>query len=484
MFFVFSNLEASVSRIYDENGLPILPACEPLFWDNFTDPFVMKRWIPSRSLYFSGRWSNDLSYPVVGRAKERGLVTVDKEKSSIISYKLPAPIYPMNETIVIQYEVRAQIIYHIFRTTLRIHTNDFDVYHQTNDTHGTIEFGPVHNEKKTKALLNFYINSNEDKHKIEKFIDIPVDEIPHLYTLIIRPDNTFEYMIDAMSFLNGTFTDSFKIPIVEPKMIDDPNDKKPSDWVDEEFIVDVNATKPDDWNESEPEFVPNPRYKDKPMGWREDEPEMIPDPKDPKPENWNEAVFGKYKRRMIKNPKCSIGCGKWKQPMMKNKKYKGKWTPPLIKNPKYKGKWVPRKIPNPKFTHEYNYSLPGITGFSFNVWSFYHDILVTNLLVSHNESLIKRWNLEDFAQRQRRQIKMMKIAYDWIDIDKEIEIPPEPGMMNKVVYLAKRGYRKFNQIENKAAYTSIFCSIVFVMIPMLYVIHEVLCGTADHLKLE
>jgi calnexin len=37
--------------------------------------------------------------------------------------------------------------------------------------------------------------------------------------------------------------------------IDDPNDKKPSDWVDIAEIDDETATKPDDWDEDAPEFI-------------------------------------------------------------------------------------------------------------------------------------------------------------------------------------------------------------------------------------
>lgn len=170
--------------------------------------------------------------------------------------------------------------------------------------------------------------------------------------------------------------------------------------------------------------------------------------------------------------------------MIKNPKYKGKWSPPLIKNPLFKHKWEPKMILNPKFTHDHNYSLPGITGFSFNIWSVWHDVLVTNLLVSHNETLVKRWNLEDFAQRQRFLIKKMKIAYDWINIDEELEIPPEPGMMNKIVYYSKRFQKYYDSIEYKPVYYTILLAFLFIGIPFLYILYEILFGTVDHLKLE
>lgn len=36
-------------------------------------------------------------------------------------------------------------------------------------------------------------------------------------------------------------------PIIPPKEVEDPNDKKPDDWDDREKIVDPDAKKPEDW---------------------------------------------------------------------------------------------------------------------------------------------------------------------------------------------------------------------------------------------
>lgn len=60
---------------------------------------------------------------------------------------------------------------------------------------------------------------------------------------------------------------------------------------------------------------------------------------------------GEWEPRLIDNPACETvpGCGKWEQPLIPNKDYKGMWRAPLIDNPKYKGKWTPRKIANPDF---------------------------------------------------------------------------------------------------------------------------------------
>ena len=88
----------------------------------------------------------------------------------------------------------------------------------------------------------------------------------HLYTLVIRPDNTFEISVDLESKKKGSLLEveitglsgiSLRdndficlyqdlVPSINPpKEIDDPKDFKPSDWVDEEMMDDPTATKPD-----------------------------------------------------------------------------------------------------------------------------------------------------------------------------------------------------------------------------------------------
>lgn len=39
--------------------------------------------------------------------------------------------------------------------------------------------------------------------------------------------------------------------------IDDPEDEKPDDWVDEEEIDDPEATKPEDWDDDAPATIPD-----------------------------------------------------------------------------------------------------------------------------------------------------------------------------------------------------------------------------------
>ncbi len=73
-----------------------------------------------------------------------------------------------------------------------------------------------------------------------------------LYTLIVRPDQTFEIKVNNESVSKGSLLDSFTPSVNPPKEINDPEDSKPADWVDDAKIADPEASKPDDWDEDAP----------------------------------------------------------------------------------------------------------------------------------------------------------------------------------------------------------------------------------------
>jgi calnexin len=58
---------------------------------------------------------------------------------------------------------------------------------------------------------------------------VTTDKVNHLYTLIVRPDNSFEILNDAESLKQGNLLKDFSPSVVSPKEIDDPTDPQPSD---------------------------------------------------------------------------------------------------------------------------------------------------------------------------------------------------------------------------------------------------------------
>ena len=86
-----------------------------------------------------------------------------------------------------------------------------------------------------------------------------------------------------------------------------------------------------------------------PAGWEVDEPDTVPDPTAEMPDDWDEDDDGEWEAAIVKNPKCSVGCGKWERPTIANPEYKGKWSAPMVDNPDYVGVWAPARIANPAF---------------------------------------------------------------------------------------------------------------------------------------
>lgn len=60
---------------------------------------------------------------------------------------------------------------------------------------------------------------------------------------MISPDNTYEVRFNGAVQKAGSVLEDFDPAVNPPKMIDDPQDKKPKDWVDKKKIPDVTAVK-------------------------------------------------------------------------------------------------------------------------------------------------------------------------------------------------------------------------------------------------
>lgn len=68
----------------------------------------------------------------------------------------------------------------------------------------------------------------------------------------ISPDDTYQVLVDDVEASSGSLLEDFTPSVNPEKEIDDPEDLKPADWVDEEKIVDTEATKPEEWDEEQP----------------------------------------------------------------------------------------------------------------------------------------------------------------------------------------------------------------------------------------
>jgi calreticulin len=177
----------------------------------------------------------------------------------------------------------------------------------------------------------------------KKSLSCETDKLSHVYTAIVRPDNTYEVLIDGTKKESGNLLEDWDF--LPPKTIPDPSQKKPEDWVDVREIVDPNDKKPEDW----------------------DAPKTVADPAAKKPDDWNEEDDGKWEPAQIPNPE-----------------YKGEYVPKMIPNPAYKGEWKADEIPNPDFTEDASvakykdFSAVGIDVWQVKAGTIFDDILITD----------------------------------------------------------------------------------------------------------
>lgn len=214
-----------------------------------------------------------------------------------------------------------------------------------------IMFGPDICGPGTRKVHVIFAYKGEN-HLVKKTISCKTDEDSHLYTLIVKPDNTFEVRIDGEKESDGSLFDDFDM--LKPKEINDPEVSKPDDWVDETQIDDPEDTKPEDWVEET----------------------HITDPEAEKPEDWDDEMDGE-----------------WEAPQIDNPEFKGEWKAKRIDNPEYKGVWVHPQVANPEYEHDdklYSYEDFGAIG--IDVWqvkagSIFDDILITDSVETAEERI-------------------------------------------------------------------------------------------------
>ncbi|KAF2187816.1 calreticulin precursor [Zopfia rhizophila CBS 207.26] len=408
------------------------------FLEQFTDDWE-SRWKASHAKKddksteeewaYVGTWAVEEPSVLKGMEGDKGLVIKDKAAHHAISAKFPKAVNNKGKTLVVQYEVKLQsglecggAYMKLLQDNKALHAEEF-----SNASPYIIMFGPDKCGATNKVHFIFRHKNPKTGEYEEKHLKNPpmarIVKTSTLYTLIVKPDNSFEIKIDGESIRNGTLLEDFTPSVNPEKEIDDPKDKKPDDWVDDARIPDPEAKKPDDWDEDAPFEIVDEEAK-KPHDWLDDEPTTIPDPEAEKPEDWDDEEDGDWIPPTVPNPKCdeASGCGKWEPPMKKNPDYKGKWSAPYIDNPAYKGVWAPRKIKNPDYFEDKNPArFEPIGAIGFEIWTMQNDILFDNIYIGHS--------IED-AEKLKAETFDLKIAAEKAEEEanapKSVENPKSP----------------------------------------------------------
>jgi len=252
-----------------------------------------------------------------------------------------------------------------------------------------IMFGPDicgTSNRKTHVIFNY--PPKNDNLLITNEVKCESDQLTHLYTLIVKPDNTFEVLIDLKSVREGSLEDEW--PFLAPKTIKDPDVSKPKDWVDAKKIPDPEDKKPEGFD---------------------DIPAEIPDPDAKKPDDWDDDEDGD-----------------WEPPTINNPEYKGEWKPRMIDNPEYKGEWKHPEIPNPDYVDdkELHVRCNECTHIGFELWQVLSGTVFDDIIVTDSLEEAKKHAEKTFLKKKGPEKEMFEAAEEEKKA-KESESSPPPA---------------------------------------------------------
>jgi len=369
---------------------------EVYFKEQFNDDSWEKTWTvptdwkPSEEM---GLWKLTTG-EYYGNKDDNGLQTSEDARFYGLSAKLEKTfINDVQKNLVIQYSVKNEHKMDCGGAYLKLLSggNNFNYSKFGGETPYAIMFGPdiCGSTKRTHAILHYA--KKDSNLLISKDIPVQNDKFTHLYTLVIKPDNTFEVFIDNKSVRKGNLDDEFDF--LEPKEIDDPAISKPKDWVDQKKIPDPDDKKPDGYD---------------------DILEEIPNPDARKPDDWDDEDDGK-----------------WEAPMIDNPAYEGPWSPKMIDNPDYKGPWENPTIPNPDYIYDnsmYAVCANGCTHIGFELWqvksgTIFDDIIVTDSLTEAQKFAEETYfRKKDGEKNMEEKVKEAKRKTDEAAVSEEEDI--------------------------------------------------------------
>lgn len=352
--------------------------CEVYFQEEFSDGDQwQERWI------LSEHPSHEWGFFILSTGKfyghpelSKGIQTFQNGMFYGISTKFP-PFSNKGKNLVIQYTVKHEQKVSCSGGYLKLFNCSFNPAELNEKTPYLIMFGPDEcspNIFKVHVILNY----KGKYYEIKKNILYKEDMFTHLYTLILKPDNTYEVLVDNVDVAKGKLKDDWDL--LPPETFVNYTAEKPIDWDDNPTIYDPNDSKPHDW----------------------DQPEYIPDSTAAKPLDWDDDVDGE-----------------WEPPLVENPLYRGIWKPRQIPNPKYKGPWTHPRIKNPEYFDDPElYKFDEICGLGFDIWqvesgTVFDNILITDDIEYAEEHGWNRWgSLRDaekrMAMNQLQSIKKKK----------------------------------------------------------------------------
>jgi len=335
------------------------------FDDDWESRWVTSTWKESEGAQgkfqlAAGKWSKD-------EKEDRGIQTSEDSKFFGAAAQFDT-FSNAGKELIIQYQAKYEKDVECGGGYLKVGPKMDDATKFGDPTVYNIMFGPdkCGYTKRTHLIFNY-----KGKHVLKK-TDLAYKQegegTSHLYRLVLKPDNTVRVEIDGEMIYEGSIKEDWEV--LKPKTIDDPEDKKPSDWAEDSMMDDAEDKKPDDW-------VTEKR---------------IVDPEAKKPDDWDDEEDGE-----------------WEAPMKDNDAYKGDWSVKRISNPAYIGVWEPKKIDNPEYEDDnevYKFAEFGFIG--FDLWQVKGGTIFDNVIVTDDKAdadkFQEKWKaLSEFEAAEKKK---------------------------------------------------------------------------------
>lgn len=336
------------------------------FEERFEDGSAWEdRWVQSKKKSDYGKLKLTAGQFYGDADKDKGIQTSENAHFYATSSRFSEPFNNEGKTLVIQFTVKHEQSIDCGGGYIKVFPSSLDQEQMDGEAEYNIMFGPDICGPGTKKVHVIFTYKGKNL-LIKKDIRCKDDQFTHVYTLVVRPDNTYEVLIDTESAQKGTLEEDWDF--LPPKMVNDPDAKKPEDWDDNPKIDDPEDAKPEDW----------------------DQPEYIPDPDADKPEDWDDDTDGE-----------------WEPPMIPNPEYKGEWKPKQIDNPNYKGEWVHPQIPNPEYSEDpFLYRYTEMEYIGVDVWQVKSGTIFDNFLVTDDEEYAKQMAKDTWGATKDPEKKM------------------------------------------------------------------------------
>jgi len=346
------------------------------FDDSYTSRWVESSW--KKSSGEAGKWAHSAGAWYGDKEADKGLETTQDARFYAISAKFPS-FSNEGKDLVIQFSVKFPQKIDCGGGYLKIAGSDLDQSKFGGDSPYHIMFGPdICGYSTKKVHVIFHYPPKKDNLLIKKEITAETDQLTHVYTLIVHPDQTYEVRIDGEKKQSGSLLEDWDF--LPAKKIKDPSQSKPADWVDEATIDDPTDKKPEGYD---------------------DVPKQIPDPEAEKPEDWDDEADGE-----------------WEAPLIANPEYKGEWKAKKIPNPAYKGAWIHPEIDNPDYAEDKNiYRYTDIGSVGIDVWQVKSGTIFDNILISDSVSEAEAFLAETYTANKQKE----KDAFDAYEKQKKDE---------------------------------------------------------------